>query len=36
MALKQYNPTSPGQRGLVTVDRSGLYKEKSLKSLLKV
>ena len=33
MALKQYNPTSPGQRGLVTVDRSGLYKGKPVKKL---
>ena len=33
MALKQYNPTSPGQRGLVTVDRSELYKGKPVKKL---
>jgi len=33
MALKQYNPTSPGQRGLVTVDRSDLYKGKPVKKL---
>ncbi len=33
MALKQYNPTSPGQRGLITVDRSGLYKGKPVKKL---
>jgi large subunit ribosomal protein L2 len=33
MALKKYNPTSPGQRGLVTVDRSGLYKGKPVKVL---
>ena len=33
MALKKYNPTSPGQRGLVTVDRSGLYKGKPVKTL---
>ena len=33
MALKQYNPTSPGQRGLVTVDRSGLYNGKPVKKL---
>ncbi len=33
MALKQYNPTSPGQRGLVTVDRSSLHKGKPVKKL---
>ncbi len=33
MALKTYNPTSPGQRGLVTVDRSALYKGKPVKKL---
>lgn len=33
MALKKYNPTSPGQRGLVTVDRSELYKGKPVKTL---
>jgi large subunit ribosomal protein L2 len=33
MALKHYNPTSPGRRQLVLVDRSGLYKGKPLKSL---
>jgi len=33
MALKQYNPTSPGQRGLVTVDRSGLHKGGPVKKL---
>ncbi|MGU9961607.1 MAG: 50S ribosomal protein L2 [Candidatus Puniceispirillales bacterium WSBS_2018_MAG_OTU23] len=33
MALKKYNPTSPGQRGLITVDRSGLYKGKPVKTL---
>ena len=26
MALKQFNPTSPGRRGLVLVDRSELHK----------
>src|SRR6201995_4240442 len=26
MALKQYRPTSPGQRQLVLIDRSGLHK----------
>src|SRR5437764_2501237 len=33
MALKTYNPTTPGQRQLVMVDRSALYKGKPLKSL---
>ena len=33
MALKHYNPTSPGRRGLVLVDRSGLHKGKPVKSL---
>jgi large subunit ribosomal protein L2 len=33
MALKQYNPTSPGRRQLVTTDRSDLWKGKPLKSL---
>ena len=33
MALKKFNPTTPGQRQLVIVDRSGLYKGKPLKSL---
>ncbi|MCY4541624.1 MAG: 50S ribosomal protein L2 [Rhodobacteraceae bacterium] len=33
MALKSYNPTSPGQRGLVLVDRSHLWKGRPLKSL---
>ena len=33
MALKQYNPTSPGQRGLVTVDHSSLYKGRPVKKL---
>jgi large subunit ribosomal protein L2 len=33
MALKQYNPTSPGRRGLVLVDRSGLHKGKPVKAL---
>lgn len=33
MALKSYNPTTPGQRSLVLVDRSGLYKGKPEKSL---
>ena len=34
MALKQYNPTSPGQRGLVLVDRSELHKGKPEKTLV--
>lgn len=33
MALKKYNPTTPSQRQLVIVDRSGLYKGKPVKSL---
>ena len=33
MALKKYKPTSPAQRGLVLVDRSGLYKGKPVKGL---
>ncbi|MDN0003696.1 50S ribosomal protein L2 [Bartonella henselae] len=33
MALKQFNPTTPGQRQLVIVDRSCLYKGKSVKTL---
>lgn len=33
MALKQYNPTSPGRRNLVLVDRSGLHRGKPLKML---
>jgi large subunit ribosomal protein L2 len=33
MALKQYNPTSPGRRQLVTTDRSDLWKGKPLKVL---
>jgi large subunit ribosomal protein L2 len=31
--LKQYNPTTPGQRQLVTVDRSALWKGKPVKKL---
>ena len=34
MALKTFNPTSPGRRGLVLVDRAGLWKGKPEKSLL--
>ena len=33
MALKHYNPTTPSQRQLVTVDRSDLWKGKPIKSL---
>ncbi|MCW9034288.1 MAG: 50S ribosomal protein L2 [Rhodospirillales bacterium] len=33
MALKQYKPTTPGQRGLVLVDRAELYKGKPVKAL---
>lgn len=33
MALKTYKPTTPGQRGLVLVDRSDLWKGKPVKSL---
>jgi large subunit ribosomal protein L2 len=33
MALKQYNPTSSARRGLVLIDRSGLYKGKPVKAL---
>ena len=33
MALKQYNPTTPSQRQLVTVDRSDLWKGKPIKKL---
>jgi large subunit ribosomal protein L2 len=33
MALKNYKPTTPAQRQLVLVDRSGLYKGKPLKAL---
>jgi large subunit ribosomal protein L2 len=33
MALKTYKPTTPAQRQLVLVDRSGLYKGKPLKAL---
>src|SRR5436190_24226221 len=34
MALKQYNPTTPGQRGLVLVDRSELHKGRPEKALV--
>ncbi len=33
MALKTFNPTTPSQRQLVIVDRSGLYKGKPVKAL---
>jgi large subunit ribosomal protein L2 len=33
MALKTYNPITPGQRQLVIVDRTGLYKGKPVKGL---
>ncbi len=33
MALKTFNPTSPGRRQLVTVDRSALHKGKPVKQL---
>jgi large subunit ribosomal protein L2 len=33
MALKKFKPTTPGQRQLVIVDRSALYKGKPLKAL---
>src|SRR3989440_12169229 len=33
MALKTFNPTTPGQRQLVLVDRSALYKGKPVKAL---
>ena len=33
MGLKQYKPNTPGQRGLVLVDKSNLYKGKPIKKL---
>ena len=33
MALKQFKPTTPGRRGLVLVDREGLWKGKPEKAL---
>jgi len=33
MALKKFNPTSPGQRGLVLIDRSSLHKGRPVKML---
>ena len=35
MALKSYKPTTPGRRGLVQVDRSGLWKGGPVKALTK-
>ena len=34
MALKTFNPTTRGQRQLVMVDRSALYKGKPVKALI--
>jgi large subunit ribosomal protein L2 len=34
MALKHYNPTSPGRRSLVLIDRSELFKGRPVKSLV--
>jgi large subunit ribosomal protein L2 len=34
MALKQFNPTSPGRRGLILVDKSELHKGKPEKALV--
>lgn len=34
MALRTYNPTSPGRRHLIQVDRSALWKGKPLKTLV--
>jgi len=34
MALKTYNPTTPGQRGLVLIDRSELWKGRPEKTLV--
>jgi large subunit ribosomal protein L2 len=33
MALKKFNPTTPGQRNLVLVDKVDLYKGKPVKKL---
>jgi ribosomal protein L2 len=33
MALKTFNPNTPGRRQLVIVDRSGLWKGKPVKTL---
>ena len=34
MALRNYKPTTPGQRGLVLIDRSGLWKGRPEKTLV--
>ena len=34
MALKTYNPTSPGRRHLIQVDKSTLWKGKPVKTLV--
>jgi len=34
MALKSYKPTSPARRGLILVDKSGLWKGKPVKKLV--
>ncbi|MDT8343123.1 MAG: 50S ribosomal protein L2 [Thermohalobaculum sp.] len=34
MALRTYKPTTPGQRGLVLIDRSGLWKGRPEKTLI--
>ena len=34
MALKQYNPTTSSQRGLILVDKSSLWKGKPVKALV--
>ena len=34
MPLKTYKPTTPSQRGFISVDKSGLWKGKPKKSLL--
>lgn len=34
MALKSYKPTTPGQRGLVLIDRSELWKGRPVKTLV--
>ena len=36
MALKKYKPTTPGQRGLVLIDRADLYKGRPEKTLTQV
>src|SRR5262245_38064621 len=33
MALRTFKPTTPGQRQLVSIDRSGLYRGKPVKAL---